>query len=89
MMTSQRRQSHFVLTIATISWLTFTDICVTNDHVYVQFAVITIHDFSCNNYYTTYATSGTRTAYLSGAPEYTPVFYVVRVAKSLVFLKCL
>jgi len=39
----------------------------------------------CNKSNTTGVTSGAGTAYLSGAPEFTPGFSGVRVAQSLVF----
>jgi hypothetical protein len=42
----------------------------------------------CNYINTTGATSGTGTAYPSGAPEFTPVFSGVRVTRSLVFCVC-
>ena len=38
--------------------------------------------------YTTGATSGARTAYLYGAPVFTPSFSGVRVARSLVLCVC-
>ena len=56
-------------TETTITWLTVTNICITNDHVYVPCVVSTSRAW-CN---TTDTTSSAGTAFPSGAPEFTPV----------------
>ena len=65
-------------------------ICVTNDHIYVPFVVITIRYFTnswhiifCNKNNTMGATCEAGTAYPSGAPAFTPIFN--RVARSSAF----
>ena len=49
--------------------------CVTNDHGYVSFVVITIRSFPHDKSYTTGTTCGVKTPYPSGASELIPGFY--------------
>ena len=75
-----------------LGWL-LRGICVTNDHGYVPFAVITIHSYphsvtyhrGCNMSSTTGVTCVAETANPPGAHELTPVCSGVRIARSLVF----
>ena len=63
-------------------WRHDINICVTNDHGYVPLVVITIRSFPhsclimlyCNKSNTTDGISGSRTAYPSREPQFTPFF---------------
>jgi hypothetical protein len=87
--------SHYFesFTIATMTWLTAMEylcqkwpwICSTcRKHFPVLSSFMTYHQV-CNYINTTGATGVAWTEYPSGAPEFTPVFSGVRVARSLAF----
>ena len=76
-----------------MTWLTVTEyLChkwpstcrVCRNHNSVLSLFVTFHRV-CNKSNTTSATNGAGTGYLSGAPDFTPSFSGVRVARSLVF----
>ena len=58
-----------------------------HEHFQLLFSFMTYH-LVCHYINTTGATSGARTTYPSGAPEFTPVFSGVRVTRSLVLCVC-
>ena len=70
-------------TVATMTWLTVTNICVTNDHVIYSvcgsynpiFSLLTTYHGVCNKCNTTGATSVAGSVHPSEAPEFTPVLY--------------
>ena len=60
-------------------------ICFTSRKDFTVLSSFMTYDRVCNQGNTTGVTSGARTAYPSEAPEFTPGFSGVRVARSLVF----
>jgi hypothetical protein len=86
---------HFkCFTVATIPWLTVTDICLTSDHWYVPLVVITAwfctssfmtYHLVCNKSNTTCATCVTETFSVSERMRWPQVLNEVRIARSIVF----
>jgi hypothetical protein len=83
-------------TVATITWLTVYNICVTHDHGYIPLVVSTSRSFPHSWLITGFATRLTRRVphkeqELPTLPEHTsspPVFSGVRVIRSLVWCVC-
>ena len=81
-----------MFTVATMTWLTITlylchilQICsVCRNHNLVLSSFVTYHQV-CDKSSVTGTTCGARTAYPLRAPEFTPAFSGVCVARSLVF----